>query len=64
MADKKKDTKKDFRRDKAMLAYGFIQLGSTIVSAVALVAIMNVLKKSKLLIRQELILFVSVLVVN
>ena len=74
----KKDTKKDFRRDKAMLAYGFIQLGSTIVSAVALVAIvlkffikkknqislMNVLKKSKLLIRQQLILFVSVLVVN
>ena len=55
----KKDTKKDFRRDKAMLAYGFIQLGSTIVSAVALVAtalgfcslkknqisLMNVLKK-------------------
>ena len=39
MADKKKDTKKDFRRDKAMLAYGVIQLGSTIVSAVALVAI-------------------------
>ena len=35
----KKDTKKDFRRDKAMLAFGFIQLGSTIVSAVALVAI-------------------------
>ena len=59
MADKKKDIKKDFRRDKAMLAYGVIQLGSTIVSAVALVAIalnffslknnqislMNVLKK-------------------
>ena len=39
MADKKIDTKKDFRRDKAMLAYGVIQLGSTIVSAVALVAI-------------------------
>ena len=39
MADKKKDTKKDFRRNKAMLAYGFIQLGSTFVSAVALVAI-------------------------
>ena len=39
MADKKKDTKKDFRRNKAMLAYGVIQLGSTIVSAVALVAI-------------------------
>ena len=55
----KKDTKKDFREDKAMLAYGFIQLGSTIVSAVELLAIvlnffllkknqislMNVLKK-------------------
>ena len=39
MADIKKDIKKDFRRDKAMLAYGFIQLGSTIVSAVALVTI-------------------------
>ena len=35
----KKDTKKDFRRDRAMLAYGFIQLGSTIVSAVELLAI-------------------------
>ena len=35
----KKDTKKIFRRNKAMLAYGFIQLGSTIVSAVALLAI-------------------------
>ena len=39
MADKKKDTNKDFKRNKAMLAYGFIQLGSTVVSAVALVAI-------------------------
>ena len=39
MADKKKDTKKDFRRDKAMLAYGVIHLGSIIVSAVALLAI-------------------------
>ena len=39
MADKKKDIKKDFRRDKAMLAYGVIQLGSTIISAFALVAI-------------------------
>ena len=39
MADKKKDTKKDFRRDKAMLAYGVIQLGSRVVSAVALVVI-------------------------
>ena len=39
MADEKKDTKKDFRKNKAMLAYGVIQLGSTVVSAVALVAI-------------------------
>ena len=39
MADKKKDTKKDFRRNKAMLAYGVIQLGSRVVSAVALVVI-------------------------
>ena len=39
MVDKKKDTKKDFRRNKAMLSYGVIQLGSTLVSAVALVAI-------------------------
>ena len=43
MADKKKDTKKDFRRDKAMLAYGVIQLGSTIVSAVALIAIVLII---------------------
>ena len=35
----KKGTKKDFRGNKAMLSYGVIQLGSTIVSAVALVAI-------------------------
>ena len=39
MADKKKDIKKDFRRNKVMLAYGVIQLGSTVLSAVALVAI-------------------------
>ena len=39
MADTKKDTKKDFRRNKTMLAYGVIQLGSRVVSAVALVAI-------------------------
>ena len=39
MVDKIKDTKKDFRKNKAMLAYGVIQLGSTVVSAVALVAI-------------------------
>ena len=30
--------KKDFRRNKAMLVYGVIQLGSTIVSTVALAA--------------------------
>ena len=39
MADKKNETKKDFRKNKLMLAYGFIQLGSTVVSAFALVAI-------------------------
>ena len=39
MTDKKKDIKKDIRRSKAMLSYGVIQLGSTVVSAVALVAI-------------------------
>ena len=39
MADTKKDTKKDFRRNKTMLAYGVIQLGSRVVSAVALVVI-------------------------
>ena len=35
----KKDTKKDFRGNKAMLSYGVIQLGSTIVSAIGLLAI-------------------------
>ena len=35
----KKDTKKDFRGNIAMLSYGVIQLGSTIVSAVGLLAI-------------------------
>ena len=36
----KKDTKKiDFIKNKAMLAYGVIQLGSKVVSAVALVTI-------------------------
>ena len=39
MTDKKKDVNKGFKRNKAMLAYGVIQLGSTVVSAVALVAI-------------------------
>ena len=31
--------KKDFRKNKAMLAYGVIQLGSKVLSAVALVSI-------------------------
>ena len=39
MADKKNETKKDFRKKNLMLAYGVIQLGSRVVSAVALVAI-------------------------
>ena len=37
--DIKKDTKKVFIKNKAMIAYGFIQLGWKVVSAVALVAI-------------------------
>ena len=39
MIDKKKDIQKDLKRNKAMLAYGLIQLGSAVVSAVALVSI-------------------------
>ena len=39
MSDKKKDTKQDFKNNKDMLAYCVIQLGSAVVSAVALVAI-------------------------
>ncbi len=35
----KKVTKKDFINNKAMFAYGVIQLGAKVVSAVALVAI-------------------------
>ena len=35
----KKETKKDFRKNKAMLFYGVIQLGSKVISAVSLVAI-------------------------
>ena len=35
----KKDTKKDFINNKAKFAYGVIQLGAKVVSAVALVAI-------------------------
>jgi hypothetical protein len=37
--DTKKDTKKDFINNKAMFAYGVVQLGAKVVSAVALVAI-------------------------
>ena len=39
MADKKNETKIDFQKNKVMLAYGVIQLGSRVVSAVALVVI-------------------------
>mgnify|MGYP001377829614 CR=1 FL=1 len=39
MSDNKKDTQKDFKKNNAMLAYGVINLGSKVVSAVALVAI-------------------------
>ena len=35
----KKNSKNDFRKNKAMLAYGVIQLGSKVISAIALVAI-------------------------
>ena len=37
--DTKKDTKNDIINNKAMFAYGVIQLGAKVVSAVALVAI-------------------------
>ena len=39
MADKKNETKINFKKNKVMLAYGIIQMGSRVVSAVALVAI-------------------------
>ena len=39
MSDEKKDSKQCSRKRKVMLAYGFIQLGSSFVSAVALTAI-------------------------
>ena len=39
MSEDKKDAKKCGDKRKAMLAYGVIQLGSTVVSAVALVAV-------------------------
>ena len=39
MSEDKKDAKKCGGKRKAMLAYGVIQLGSTVVSAVALAAL-------------------------
>ena len=39
MTEKKKIANKDLKRNKAMLAYGFIKLGSAVVSSIALVAI-------------------------
>ena len=39
MADKKNETKKDFKMNKLMHAYGVIHLGSRVLSAVALVVI-------------------------
>ena len=39
MDEKNKDTKKEFRKNKAMVAYGVIQLASKIVSSIALVSI-------------------------
>ena len=39
MSEDKKESKKCGGKSKAMLAYGVIQLGSTVVSAVALAAI-------------------------
>ena len=37
--DTKQDTKKDFIKNKVMLAYGVIQLGSKVVSALSLIHI-------------------------
>ena len=39
MSEEKKNTNKCGGKNKAMLAYGVIQLGSTVISAVALAAI-------------------------
>ena len=39
MSEEKKDLKKCGGRKKIMVAYGFIQLGSNLVSAIALAAI-------------------------
>ena len=52
MTDEKKDSKQCSKKRKAMLTYGFIQLGSSFVSAVALAAIAfgfcSVKKESKI----------------
>ena len=52
MSEEKKESKKCGGKKKIMLAYGFIQLGSTFVSAIALAAIAfgfcSVKKESKL----------------
>jgi len=39
MVEEKKDSKKCSRKKKIMFAYGFIQLGSSVISALALSAI-------------------------
>ena len=39
MSEEKKDSKKCSRKKNIMFAYGFIQLGSSFVSAIALAAI-------------------------
>ena len=39
MVDKKEETKKDFRKNKKMLVYGFILICSKVISAVGLVVI-------------------------
>ena len=52
MTEEKKDSKKCSRKKNVMFAYGFMQLGSSFVSAIALVAIAfglcTVKKESKL----------------
>ena len=52
MTEEKKDSKKFFGKKNIMFAYGFIQLGSSFVSAIALAAIAlgfcSVKKESKL----------------
>ena len=67
----KKNTKKDFIKNKVMLAYGVLQLCSKVVSAVALVAIAlgfcslkkesnffnECVEKWKLLVRHQLTIF-------